>query len=89
LIHDNASYHKKQETYEWFQANRRYVEVFQLPPYWPELNAAERIWKYTRKHVTHNRFFEHTKDLCRALFRRFDYVRRHPEEIEGLLQPFF
>jgi hypothetical protein len=34
------------------------VEVFQLPPYWPELNATERIWNYTRKHVTHNRFFE-------------------------------
>src|SRR5438309_11713737 len=58
LIQDNASYHKKQETYDWFKANRRYVEVFQLPPYWPELNATERIWNYTRKHVTHNRFFE-------------------------------
>lgn len=37
LIQDNASYHKKQETYDWFKSNRRYVEVFQLPPYWPEL----------------------------------------------------
>jgi len=27
LIQDNASYHKKQETYDWFKANRRYVEV--------------------------------------------------------------
>jgi len=89
LIQDNASYHKKQETYEWFRANRRYVEVFQLPPYWPELNATERIWNYTRRHVTHNRFFEHPQDLCDALFRRFDYVRQHPQEIEGLLHPFF
>lgn len=38
------------ETYDWFQANRRYVEVLQLPPYWPELNATERICNYTRKH---------------------------------------
>src|SRR6266550_3990287 len=52
LIQDNASYHKKQETYAWFKANRRYLEVFQLPPYWPELNATERIWNYTRKYVT-------------------------------------
>lgn len=89
LIQDNASYHKKQETYEWFKANRRYVEVFQLPPYWPELNATERIWNYTRKHVTHNRFFERPQDLCDALFRRFDFVRQHPQEIEGLLHPFF
>jgi DDE superfamily endonuclease len=89
LIHDNASYHKKQETYDWFNANRRYVEVFQLPPYWPELNATERIWNYTRKHVTHNRFYERPQDLCDALFHRFDYVRHHPQEIEGLLNPFF
>ncbi len=89
LIQDNASYHKKTETYEWFKANRRYVEVFQLPPYWPELNATERIWNYTRKYVTHNRFFERPKDLCDALFSRFELVRNHPEEIEGLLRPFF
>jgi len=89
LIQDNASYHKKQETYTWFKANRRYVEVFQLPPYWPELNATERIWNYIRKHVTHNRFFERPQDLCNALFSRFDYVRHHPQEIEDLLSPFF
>jgi hypothetical protein len=88
LIQDNASYHKKQETYAWFQANRRYVEVFQLPPYWPEWNATERIWSYTHKHVTHNRFFERPQDLCGALFSRFDYVRHHPQEIEDLLSPF-
>lgn len=88
LIQDNASYHKKQETYEWFTRHRRYVEVFQLPPYWPELNATERIWNDTRKHATHNRFFENPRELCRALFRRFEQVRRHPEEIANLIQPF-
>jgi hypothetical protein len=88
-LQDNASYHKKQETYDWFKSNRRYVEVFQLPPYWPELNATERIWNYTRKRVTHNRFFEQPQDLCDALFRNFDYVRHNPQEIENLLRPFF
>ena len=48
-----------------------------------------RIWNYTRKHVTHNRFFERPQDLCDALFSRFDYVRHHPQEIENLLHPFF
>ena len=89
LIPDNASYHKKRETYDWFKTNRRYGEVLQLPPYWPELNATERIWNYTRKYVTHNRFFERPQDLCDALFGRFDYVRHHPQEIEDLLNPFF
>jgi transposase len=74
-----------------FAAKNRstWVKVFPLPPYWPELNATERIWNYTRKYVTHNRFFERPQDLCDALFGRFDYVRHHPQEIEGLLRPFF
>jgi len=49
--------------------NRRYVEVFPLPRYWPELNATERIWNYTRKHATHNRYFETPDRLCHALFQ--------------------
>ena len=89
LIQDNASYHKKQETYQWFATNRKYVEVFQLPPYWPELNATERIWNYTRKHATHNRYFDQTQDLCHALFRTFDEIQRRPEEIAGLIRPYF
>lgn len=88
LIQDNASYHRKRETYEWLAQHRRYVEVFQLPPYWPELNATERIWHYTRRHATHNRFFAQPAELCHALFHTFEHVRRHPEEIRGLLQPF-
>lgn len=88
LIQDNASYHKKREAYEWFAKHRRFVEVFQLPPYWPELNATERIWNYTRKHATHNRFFEEPRQLCRALFRTFKRVQQHPEEIQNLIQPF-
>jgi len=88
LIQDNASYHKKRETYDWFAQHRRYVEVFQLPPYWPELNATERIWNYTRNHATHNRFFERPQQLCRALFRTFEHVQEHPDEIQTLIQPF-
>ena len=89
LIQDNAFYHKKAETYKYFSQHRRYLEVFQLPRYWPELNATERIWNYTRKHATHNRYFETPKELRRVLFRTFGQVRRYPEEIEGLLKPFF
>jgi transposase len=88
LIQDNASYHKKQETYDYFAQHRRHLEVFQLPPYWPELNAQERIWNYTRKHATHNRFFESPAELRRTLFRTFDQVRRRPQEIAGLLAPY-
>jgi transposase len=88
LIQDNASYHKKPEVYEWFQSQRRRMEVFCLPPYSPELNAEERLWQFTRKNATHNRFFENPAELCASLFRTFDDIQKHSEKILGLLAPF-
>jgi transposase len=88
LIQDNASYHKKPEVYEWFGANRKRVEVNLLPSYSPEFNAVERIWNYTRKHSTHNRYFDTVEELCESLFDTFTDIQEHPENILGLLNPF-
>jgi hypothetical protein len=52
------------------------------------MSATVRILNYTRKHVTHNRFYEQPQDLCKAPFRTFDSVRVCPQQIQGLLQLF-
>lgn len=88
-IQDNASYHKAAETYRWFKANRKRIEVFNLPPYFPQLNASERIWHYTRCHATHNRYFSTVDELGQALLRTFKTITGNPNEIAGLMQPFF
>jgi len=64
-IQDNASYHKDGDVWLWFRENRKWIEVYNLPPYCPELNAAERLWKYTRKQGTHNKYFD-TVDLLKS-----------------------
>jgi transposase len=89
LIQDNASYHKKPETYEWFTDNRKYIEVFNLPPYCPELNSTERIWHYTRMEATHNRYYDTKQQLLNALFLTFSTIQKTPNLINGLLAPFF
>lgn len=88
LIQDNASYHKKREVYEWFGKQRRYLEVFQLPPYSPELNAQERVWRYTRARATHNQFFQIPEQLTNALLKTFEHAQAHPREIAALIQSF-
>jgi len=88
LIQDNASYHKKPETYNWFREHRKYVEVFNLPPYSPELNAEERLWHYTRMQATHNRYFDTKEKLREVLFSTFQRMQDYPESIQGLLRPF-
>jgi transposase len=88
LIQDNASYHTHPAVWAWFQEERRRLEVFPLPTYSPELNAQERLWHYTRRHATHNRFFATPDELCATLFRTFHDVQKYPEKIQGLLEPF-
>ena len=88
LIQDNAGYHKHKEVYKWFKNNRKYIEVFQLPPYSPEFNLVERIWQYIRKEVTHNHYFATPEELCSALFGGLDKITKDPECILGYLKPF-
>ena len=42
-IQDNASYHKDKDIWLWFKDHRKNIEVFNLPPYSPELNAIETL----------------------------------------------
>ena len=89
LIQDNASYHKDHTVWEWFAANRGWLEVHQLPPYSPELNATERLWHHTRLAGTHNRYFASEEELQDTLHRVFRSMQRKPDQIRGYLQPFF
>ena len=88
LVQDNASYHKDGDVYEWFSSNREWLEVFQLPPYSPQFNAAERIWQYTRKNGTHNRYFVSIDELLCTLVRVFAEIQMSPSMIDGYLLPF-
>ncbi len=88
LIHDNASYHTHPELQAWYQAQSQRLVVCPLPKYSPEFNAVERIWHFTRKEATHNHYFPTVQDLCATLFSTFANIKRHPELILGLLQPY-
>jgi len=71
LILDNASWHKAQDLRHFFIDNRhRLVRIF-LPPYSPELNPIERVWRITRRRVTHNRYFESIEQLKMSLTSHF------------------
>lgn len=87
-IQDNASYHKDGTVWDWFSDNRKWIEVINLPPYSPEFNAAEPLWKYTRKSGTHNKYFGNKDEIIAAITGVFDVMQSNPDEIKGYLQPF-
>jgi hypothetical protein len=58
MILDNAKYHHAVLHKEWRQDNVETLQLDFLPPYSPELNPIERVWKLTRRLCLHNRYFE-------------------------------
>jgi len=88
LIQDNASYHKHGDVWFWFKENRKWLTVYNLPPYCPELNATERLWHHTRVSGTHNRYFVTLDELRGTVTQVLRSVQRAPQQIRGYLQPF-
>ena len=64
LVLDNAKYHHAKILQPWLKEVSEVLELFFLPPYSPDLNPIEMLWKKTRRNVTHNRFFESLQALC-------------------------
>ena len=71
LIFDNATWHKAQALKSFFvRHQQRLIRIF-LPPYSPELNPIERVWRITRRRIPHNRYFQFIEDLRIALTAQF------------------
>ena len=71
VITDNAPYHHSRLHKPWREKHAdRFVLDF-LPPYSPELNPIERVWKLTRRRCLHSRYFENLKDIISAVETEF------------------
>ena len=73
VIMDNAPWHKKAirliwtEAYEEYADIREKLEYLSLPPYSPDLNPIEQIWRKNRREKTHNRYFSSLMKLIGTL----------------------
>jgi hypothetical protein len=56
-ISDNAQYHRSRLHLGWREQQAPHFSLDFLPPYSPELNPIERVWKLTRRLCLHNRYF--------------------------------
>lgn len=61
LILDRGPYNISIITRE--AAKKRGIQLHYLPPYSPNLNPIERLWKVMNEHVRNNRFFESAKEF--------------------------
>jgi hypothetical protein len=67
MIIDNARYHHASLHEEWRQEVADHFVLNFLPPYSPELNPIERVWKLIRRRCLHNQYFPELNDVITAI----------------------
>lgn len=65
LILDGAGYHRAQTVKD--KAEELNIKLHYLPPYSPNLNPIERLWKVMNEHVRNNVYFSTAKEFREAI----------------------
>lgn len=79
-ISDNAQYHRSRLHVGWRKLQEPGFTMEFLPPYSPELNPIERVWKLTRRLCLHNRYFGFLDTVIEAVEKQFK-TWRDPNDI--------
>jgi transposase len=65
VILDNARSNKNKKLEEFLTSSR--IKVHYLPPYSPNLNPIERLWKILRENTVYNRYYETSVTFFQAI----------------------
>ena len=87
IILDNAKYNLAEYTTkfaEWYG-----IELFFLPPYSPNLNLIERLWKFSKKKLVHNKYYEKFKEFTENATNFFNNINIHTKELTNILTQKF
>jgi len=71
IVIDNAGYNKASEVTEY--ADKNNIELLFLPPYSPNLNLIERLWRFFKKKVC-TKYYEKFKQFKNAVYEFFEDI---------------
>jgi transposase len=72
---------------EYLKTSR--IKLVFLPPYAPNLNLIERLWKFFKKEILYNRYFETFAEFEAACAAFFANPGRYRRELRSLLTQNF
>lgn len=88
IVLDNARYQRCRivmRTAELLQ-----IQLVFLPPYSPNLNLIERLWKFVKKKVLYNKYHDNFHSFCTAISDCLQKTHtEYRDELETLLRPKF
>ncbi|MGG4021599.1 IS630 family transposase, partial [Geobacillus stearothermophilus] len=81
LVLDNARIHHAKMVKEFLREEGQCFHFIYLPPYSPQLNPIERLWKWLKDMVIANVFHKDRNDIIQAITRFVHYIHERPEEV--------
>ncbi len=86
-ICDNASYYRSKLVTEYLKNSR--IEIKFLPPYSPNLNLIERLWRFMNTKIRNNQYYEKFVEFKTATLSFFENISTFKEELKSLLSKKF
>jgi transposase len=84
IVLDNARYQKCKIV--WELAESLNIELLYLPPYSPNLNLIERVWKFVKKQCLYSKYYSEFKDFKKAITDCLNQTdTTHKQELDSLL----
>lgn len=66
---DNAPYYRNKKVKKYLELSK--IVLHFLPPYSPNLNPIERLWKWMKERVVYNSYYEHFEEFKNAIIGFF------------------
>ena len=87
IIADNARYYRSKLLKEYTYDTK--IKMIFLPPYSPNLNLIERYWKFFKKKILNNLYYETFEEFKRACNSFFRKRKKYLPELQTLLAENF
>lgn len=87
VILDNARYHYSHRVQEFLKNSR--IKLVFLPSYSPNLNLIERVWKFFKKKVLYNTYYEKVADFREACIQFFRNIGIYQAELGSIMNGEF
>jgi len=87
VICDNARYYRSKAVQAYLKDSR--IKLVFLPPYAPNLNLIERLWKFFKKKTLYNRYYASFDEFRKACGDFFSNPGPYQDELRSLLTENF
>ena len=81
---DNARYYRNKDVQAYITTSK--IEMHFLPPYSPNLNPIERLWKFVNENVLYNKYYEKFSSFKEAVLGFLEDLFSPPPKTKELLE---